>query len=109
LPDKTGSCNGHLYYIVTRSLQERNSLIHFLKGNGIKEIFHYVPLHSSPAGIKYGSVSGSMAVTDSVSERIVRLPLFYEMTFEEVQIVAEMLSQFYHGGKKLPEDVENLS
>ena len=97
LLDRGDACNGHMYFIITRSLEERTRLIEFLREKGISAIFHYIPLHSSPAGMKYGRPSGSMKVTDEVSDRIVRLPLFYEMTFEEVEVVSERLWDFYHG------------
>jgi len=97
LLDRGDACNGHMYFIITRSLEERTRLIEFLREKGISAIFHYIPLHSSPAGMKYGRPSGSMKVTDEVSDRIVRLPLFYEMTFEEVEVVSERLWDFFHG------------
>lgn len=87
--------NGHLFYIITRDPGERSELIYFLKKKSILAVFHYVPLHSSPAGSKYGRVSGSMAVTDEVSDRLLRLPLFYEMTSEDVDQVAEAVTEFY--------------
>lgn len=97
LLNQSEACNGHMYYILTRSFDERSRLIQFLTERSIGAIFHYIPLHSSPAGQKYGRVSGSMKVTDDVSDRILRLPLFYEMTYEEVEVVSEMLWDFYHG------------
>lgn len=96
LPDKTEACNGHLYYILTRTPEERQSLIHFLREQGITAIFHYVPLHSSPAGIKYGRFCGNLSVTDYVSDRILRLPLFYEMTVQQIETVVEAIRCFYH-------------
>jgi dTDP-4-amino-4,6-dideoxygalactose transaminase len=87
--------NGHIFYIITGSLQERSELIAYLKARSILSLFHYVPLHSSPAGIKYGKVSGRMAVTDDVSERILRLPMYYEMTDDDTEKVAEAVREFY--------------
>lgn len=58
-------------------------------------LFHYVPLHSSPAGIKYARVSGKMVVTDDISERILRLPMYYEMRDEEIERVVEAVEEFY--------------
>jgi dTDP-4-amino-4,6-dideoxygalactose transaminase len=87
--------NGHIFYIITRSLEERGRLIVYLKQNGIYSVFHYVPLHSSPAGIKYGRTSGNMRVTDDLSDRVLRLPVYYEMREEDVDMVVEHVSRFY--------------
>ena len=87
--------NGHIFYIITRSLEERGRLIDYLKQNGIWAVFHYVPLHSSPAGIKYGRTSGNMRVTDDISDRVLRLPIYYEMREEDVEMVADHVSRFY--------------
>lgn len=76
--------NGHLYYLLLRDLQDRTQFIETLKDQGINCVFHYVPLHSSPAGKRYGRVLGSMAVTESVSERLVRLPLWLGLEQEQV-------------------------
>jgi dTDP-4-amino-4,6-dideoxygalactose transaminase len=89
--------NGHIFYIITRSLEERGQLIDYLKQNGIWAVFHYVPLHSSPAGIKYGRTSGNMRVTDDISDRVLRLPVYYEMKNEDVEMVAEHVRRFYGG------------
>jgi dTDP-4-amino-4,6-dideoxygalactose transaminase len=87
--------NGHIFYLITRSLEERGRLIDYLKQNGIWAVFHYVPLHSSPAGIKYGRTSGIMRVTDDLSDRVLRLPLFYEMREGDVEMVAGSVKCFY--------------
>lgn len=87
--------NGHIFYIITRSLEERGRLIDYLKQNGIWAVFHYVPLHSSPAGIKYGRTAGTMRVTDDLSDRVLRLPIYYEMREEDVEMVAEHVGRFY--------------
>ena len=68
--------NGHMYYLLLRDLDDRTHFIETMKEQGVNCVFHYVPLHSSPAGKKYGRVSGSMEVTDDVSERLVRLPMW---------------------------------
>ncbi|TSA52138.1 MAG: dTDP-4-amino-4,6-dideoxygalactose transaminase [Planctomycetaceae bacterium] len=98
LPYVESAChsNGHLFYIITRSLQERNRLIEYLKGKDIHAVFHYVPLHSSPAGMKYGRTSGEMNVTDDLSERVLRLPIYYEMREDDVSKVAESVTSFYN-------------
>jgi dTDP-4-amino-4,6-dideoxygalactose transaminase len=97
---KECSGNGHLFYAITHSLEERDRLILFLKEHGIHAVFHYVPLHSSPAGKRYGKVSGEMSITDDVSAKLVRLPIYYEMTDQEVDRVVETIMKFY--GRKGP-------
>lgn len=97
LPHQDGVCsgNGHIFYLITRSMAERTRLIEYLKERGVYAVFHYVPLHSSEAGLKYGRVSGEMTVTDTMSDRLLRLPLYYEMTEEDVDRVAELVTAFY--------------
>lgn len=68
--------NAHMYYILLNSLHERTKLIAALKQFGINAVFHYVPLHSSPAGLRYSRINGSLPVTDACSERLLRLPLW---------------------------------
>jgi len=87
--------NGHIFYIITRSPDERGRLIDYLKQKGILSIFHYVPLHSSPAGVRYGRAVGDMRVTDDVSERLLRLPVYYEMSKEDVATVVDQIRRFY--------------
>lgn len=99
LPDAESgnNCNGHIFYILTKDLETRTSLIEHLKNKGIYAVFHYIPLHSSPAGRRYGRASGPMHVTNDVSQRILRLPLYYEMTDAELdQVVAEINNYFTH-------------
>lgn len=88
-------CNGHLFYILTGSLKERTALIEFLKKQGITAVFHYVPLHSSPAGSRYGRTSSSLKITEQVSDCLLRLPLYYEMTPENVERVVASIDHFY--------------
>lgn len=88
-------CNGHIFYILTRSLEERTDLTEFLENKGIMAVFHYVPLHSSPAGRLYGRTSGIFNVTDQVSDCLLRLPLYYEMTPDDVQYVVSEITRFY--------------
>ncbi|MFA5323851.1 MAG: DegT/DnrJ/EryC1/StrS family aminotransferase, partial [Smithella sp.] len=89
------SINGHIFHIMTSSLKERMDLALFLRKKGIMAVFHYVPLHSSPAGQLYGRVCGKMEVTDMVSDCLLRLPVYYEMTEEDVHIVTESINDFY--------------
>lgn len=93
--DEESYNNGHIFYIITASLAERDRLIAHLAGNGIKAIFHYVPLHSSPAGKKYGRVSGKMDRTEDLSDRLLRLPLYYEMESSQVKVVVNSIRDFY--------------
>jgi len=98
LPRKDGDStrNGHMYYILTRSLDERTRLISYLALYGILAVFHYVPLHSSPAGRKYGRTDGLMTVTDDLSSRLLRLPVYYGMTDTEIKAVVDVITRFYH-------------
>lgn len=68
--------NAHMYYLVLPSLQARTEFIAALRADGIGAVFHYVPLHSAPAGKRFGRVSGDMSVTDSISDRLVRMPVW---------------------------------
>jgi dTDP-4-amino-4,6-dideoxygalactose transaminase len=88
-------CNGHIFYLIVQSADERRRLEKFLNEKGILAVFHYVPLHSSPAGIKYGRVSGDMGVTDDLSDRLVRLPMYYEMLSRDVDKVVDCIYRFY--------------
>lgn len=87
--------NGHLFYVITKSREERSGLIHYLKEKGINAVFHYVPLHSSPAGRKYGRAHGNLRVTDEMSERLLRLPMYYEMSDSDVDTVTGAVRSFY--------------
>jgi len=83
--------NGHLYYLLLRDLQDRTQFIETLKDQGINCVFHYVPLHSSPAGKKYGRVSGYLSVTDIVSERLVRLPMWVGLANSLAELINKHL------------------
>jgi len=87
--------NGHMFYIITRSLEERTKLTEFLKERGIMAVFHYVPLHSSPAGKLHGRAYGTLDVTKRVSDCLLRLPLYNEMTNNDVHSVTEAIIDFY--------------
>ncbi|HET7485893.1 MAG TPA: dTDP-4-amino-4,6-dideoxygalactose transaminase [Solirubrobacterales bacterium] len=89
--------NAHMYYLLMRSEQERDGLIRYLGDRGIGAVFHYVPLHSSPAGRRFGRAAGSLAVTDDVSARLVRLPLWPEMAGEDVARVISAVRGFASG------------
>lgn len=94
-PDCTA--NGHLCSILTRSPEERTRLSAYLRERGVHAVFHYVPLHSSPAGRRLGRTHGDMTVTDHAGACLLRLPLYYDMSKSDVEIVAAALSKFYEG------------
>jgi dTDP-4-amino-4,6-dideoxygalactose transaminase len=86
--------NYHMFYLIMRSSTERDGLIEYLKTEGIQAAFHYVPLHSSPAGLKYARTHGVMTFTDDLSARLVRLPLFSGMNGRE-EVVSEKVLNFF--------------
>jgi dTDP-4-amino-4,6-dideoxygalactose transaminase len=87
--------NYHMFYIVLNSLNERTQLIEHLKSQGILAVFHYVPLHSSPMGLAMGYRAGMLPITETVSERLLRLPIYYEMQECEVELVVDEISKFF--------------
>ena len=87
--------NAHIFFIKLKDEFERNALISFLKGKGIYATFHYVPLHSSPAGKMFGRFSGEDVYTTTESSRLIRLPLFYGLTNEEQLFVIQSVYNFF--------------
>jgi len=87
--------NAHMYYIKLRSLEERSRLIAYLAEHDICAVFHYVPLHSATAGLKYGRFVGEDRYTTVLSERLLRLPMFYELTEADCARVIETISAFF--------------
>lgn len=87
--------NAHMYQLRLSDAGDRDKLIAHLKSNGILAVFHYVPLHSSPAGIRYGRSAGSMTVTDTASAELVRLPLWSEMEDETVDLVIDAVYGYF--------------
>jgi dTDP-4-amino-4,6-dideoxygalactose transaminase len=85
--------NAHLFYLLLPVPAHRNEILADLNARGVNAVFHYVPLHSSPAGQRYGRVSGSMSVTDDCSARLIRLPLWVEMGAEVPEVVVERLRE----------------
>lgn len=79
--------NAHMYYLLLPSLQARTAFINFLKSNGVQSVFHYIPLHSAPAGIKFGRTGSSMTITNNISERLVRLPLWIGLEEEQQHVL----------------------
>ena len=89
--------NAHMFYIKTRDLKERTDLIFYLKGKQINSVFHYIPLHSSPAGKRLGVFHGEDKYTTRESERLLRLPMYYGLGKENIECVTESIKNFYKG------------
>lgn len=87
--------NAHMFYIKTGDLEERQALIQALREQGILAVFHYIPLHSSPAGRKFGRFHGEDRYTTRESERLLRLPMYYSLTEENVNDVVSVIEDFY--------------
>lgn len=87
--------NAHMFYIKAADLEERSALINFLKENGILAVFHYIPLHSAPAGIKFGRFDGEDKYTTKESERLLRLPMYYKLKLDEVDYISDKIKEFY--------------
>lgn len=97
LPTIPENCvhNAHMFYIKAHDLEERTALIQHLKSLGIGAVFHYVPLHSAPAGQKYGRFFGEDRYTTKESDRLLRLPMYYGITDQEINTVVEGVKAFY--------------
>lgn len=87
--------NAHMFYIKAKDLEERTRLISFLKENDIFAVFHYIPLHSAPAGEQFGRFHGEDVYTTKESERLMRLPLYYGLKPSEVEYVCSKIKEFY--------------
>lgn len=83
--------NGHIYYVLLAPGIDRQAVLRELKSNGIHAVFHYVPLHSSPAGLRFGRAQGDLALTTSLSERLVRLPMWLGLSEGQQQRVCDVL------------------
>lgn len=88
--------NAHMFYIKAKDLEERTRLISHMKENGIGCVFHYIPLHSAPAGRKFGKFIGEDRYTTKESERLMRLPMYYGLTEEDCENVVEQIRAFYN-------------
>jgi len=97
LPTVPEGCehNAHMFYIKCKDLEERTALISYAKENDILMVFHYIPLHSAPAGKKYGRFAGEDVYTTKESERLVRLPLYYGLTDDDQAKVIKTVIDFY--------------
>ncbi|MCI5509721.1 MAG: dTDP-4-amino-4,6-dideoxygalactose transaminase [Eubacterium sp.] len=89
------SHNAHMYYIKVKNLETRTKLLEELKQQGILSVFHYVPLHSSEAGRKFGRFHGEDIYTTRESERLMRLPMYYSLSLEEAAEVVKALYRFF--------------
>lgn len=87
--------NAHMFYLKCKDLEERTQFISFMKDNDVNCVFHYIPLHSAPAGRRYGRFYGEDNYTTSESERLVRLPLYYGLKDEEVEYICKKVEEFY--------------
>jgi len=87
--------NGHIYYILVQSEQTRNRLLAYLNTNNINAVFHYIPLHSSPAGRHYGRCHGSLKTTDDISTRLIRLPLWADLPTETIDAIVSEIEAFF--------------
>lgn len=97
LPIVPADCahNAHMFYVKVENLDTRTRLIEFLRNRGISSVFHYIPLHSSPAGLRLGSFHGEDRWTTRESERLLRLPIYYGLKPEEVLEVIEGVTTFF--------------
>ena len=87
--------NAHMFYIKARDLEERSTFIDFMAKKQIKCVFHYIPLHTAPAGQKFGRFHGEDVYTTKESERLVRLPMYYKLTLEEVDGICDQIIRFF--------------
>ena len=97
LPVVPADCihNAHMFYLKCKDLEERTTFISFLKEHGVQAVFHYVPLHSAPAGLKFGRFHGEDVCTTAESDRLVRLPMYYGITEADLNHVIQTVRQFF--------------
>lgn len=88
--------NAHMFYIKCKNLEERTAFIKYMRENGVQCPFHYVPLHSAPAGLKFGRFDGNDEFTTKESERLVRLPMYYGLTFDDAEKVGATILKFFN-------------
>lgn len=87
--------NAHMFYIKCKNIEERTELVNYLKKENIYAAFHYIPLHTSIAGLKYGRFNGTDKHTTKESERILRLPMYYNLDQSDAQCVIDKIKKFY--------------
>ena len=90
--------NAHMFWVKCRDLEERTRFIGFLRENGVMAVFHYIPLHSAPAGMRFGRFEGVDKYTTKESERLVRLPLYYGLTPQDRGKVIDTVKRFFEEG-----------
>lgn len=97
LPTVPEGCmhNAHMFYIKAADIEERTELIAYLKEKEVHSVFHYIPLHTAPAGLKFGRFHGEDRYTTRESERLARLPMYYGLTLEQVDYICDMVKKFY--------------
>ncbi|MBQ9991327.1 MAG: dTDP-4-amino-4,6-dideoxygalactose transaminase [Lachnospiraceae bacterium] len=97
LPVIPESCvhNAHMFYLKVKDIEERTALIEKLKEKGIMAVFHYIPLHSAPAGLKFGRFHGEDVYTTRESERLLRLPMYYGLKGEQVEEICDAVKEFF--------------
>ena len=93
-----GDCihNAHMYYIKLPNLESRSDVIHYLREHGVMSVFHYIPLHSAPAGKKYGRFFGEDRYTTKESERLVRLPMYYQLSQADKEYVVKIIFDYFN-------------
>ena len=98
LPKIPNGCvhNAHMFYLKVKDLEERTALLDYLKENDIGAVFHYVPLHSAPAGLKFGRFDGDDIFTTIESERLLRLPMSYKLDINDVKNIINSIMKFYN-------------
>jgi len=87
--------NAHMYYILFNDFKTRTEFIKYLDSNNIDTVFHYIPLHSSPAGLKYARTGSEMNVTERISDTLVRMPMFYQLSDKKLSYIFEVVEKFF--------------
>jgi dTDP-4-amino-4,6-dideoxygalactose transaminase len=97
LPTVPDGCvhNAHMYYVKSKDIEERTALISYLRDHGIWSVFHYVPLHSAPAGMRFGRFAGEDVYTTAESSRLTRLPMYYGLKPSDLETVVDAIRRFY--------------
>lgn len=98
IPDECAH-NAHMFYLLTRTHGEQVALLAALKAKGINAVFHYIPLHATDAGRKFGRASSAMSVTEDLSDRLVRLPLYPALTEDEITYICAAIEEFFRDGR----------
>lgn len=93
--------NGHLFYLITKTAEVRQKLLKYLKDNGISAVFHYIPLHSSPVGKKYKQTNGNLSNTENLSSKLIRLPNYHELSYEDCQFIVQKIYDFFSEFRRL--------